>query len=93
MPKYWNERTPVTTTPVRNDAKTMPYVSEEFMSWLRGVMIPEIVPFDGMTAEGALKQQSFSNGILFLKTLIYREHERNKGEFLMPGEVTRNGQQ
>lgn len=56
----------------------MPNVSAEFMTWLRGVMIPEIVPFSTMGPNEALKQVAFGNGMLWLKAVIYQAHAENQ---------------
>lgn len=56
----------------------MPGVSPEFMAWLRGVMIPEIVAFSAMGPNEALKQVAFANGMLWLKAIIYQAHAENQ---------------
>lgn len=63
---------------VRDPAKAMPAVSEEFITWLRGQMIPEIISFSSMDGDGALKQIGYSHGILYVKSLILQQHRLNQ---------------
>ena len=56
----------------------MPSVSEEFLAWLRGVMIPEVAPFASLTGETAIKQVAFAQGILFLKAKIVEGQKKNQ---------------
>lgn len=101
MPSNWNDRRKTfnendppkprrqAPTPVKESAKTMPHISDEFMLWLRGVMIPSrFGSLEAMTAEGALKQVAFAEGVLWLKAVIFTARDQAKNAPINPVEIT-----
>lgn len=73
---------------MKDGAKRMPAVSDEFIAWVRSVQIPELHGLSTLTGEQALKQVSYSHGVLFLKALIRQGHEANKNTEGMKGSIT-----